>query len=76
MDKVAKFEENYVEFSKMKKKKLLESIDIARRIIAGDTSYEGKHRITNPLTFLDERERLERREKGLPTSVNSSKNCV
>lgn len=73
MDKVAKFEENYVEFSKMKKKKLLESIDIARKIIAGETSYEGKHRITSPLTFLDEREKLERKDKGLPTPVFSSK---
>jgi len=73
---VAKFEENYVEFSKMKKKKLLESIDIAKKIISGETTYEGKNRITNPLTFLEERERLERKEKGLPVAVNSSKKLV
>ena len=29
------------EFSKMKKKKLLESIEIAKKIIGGDTTYEG-----------------------------------
>jgi len=57
LDKVAKFEENYDEFAKMKKKKLLESIDVARKIISGQTSYE------------DERERLERREKGIPQPI-------
>ena len=41
LDKVAKFNQNISEFSKMKKKKLLESIEIAKKIIGGDTSYEG-----------------------------------
>ena len=41
IDKVSKFDKNFNEFAKMKKKKLLESIEIAKKIIAGDTSYEG-----------------------------------
>ena len=41
IDKVSKFNQNFNEFAKMKKKKLLESIEIAKKIIAGDTSYEG-----------------------------------
>mmetsp|Transcript_5963 Transcript_5963/g.5255 ORF Transcript_5963/g.5255 Transcript_5963/m.5255 type:complete len:88 (-) Transcript_5963:399-662(-) len=35
LDKVGKFAENRAEFSKMKKKKLIESVQIAERIIQG-----------------------------------------
>lgn len=38
---MAKFEENFTEYAKMKKKKLVESIEIAQRIINGETTYEG-----------------------------------
>jgi len=42
LDKVAKFHQNFSEYSKMKKKKLLESIEIARKIIGGETTYEAE----------------------------------
>jgi len=41
LEKVAKYQDKYEEFAKMKKKKLLESIEIANKIIKGETTFEG-----------------------------------
>lgn len=41
-DKVAKYAEFYDEYKKVKAKNLLESIKIADRIIAGESTYESK----------------------------------
>ncbi len=40
LDKLAKYQQKYNEFAKMKKKKLLESIEIADKIIRGETTFE------------------------------------
>jgi len=43
LEKVAKFQDKYNEFAKMKKKKLLESIEIANKIIRGETTFEDEN---------------------------------
>jgi hypothetical protein len=43
MDKVAKFQDKYNEFAKMKKKKLLEAIEIANKIVKGETTFKGEY---------------------------------
>jgi len=42
LDKVAKYQQKYNEFAKMKKKKLLESIEIADKILRGETTFENE----------------------------------
>ena len=42
LDKVAKYQEKYDEYAKMKKKKLLHSIEIANKIVRGETTFQGK----------------------------------
>lgn len=56
---MAKFQQKYNEYAKMKKKKLLESIEVANKIIRGETTYEGKHNPFKFWTFLAESKRLE-----------------
>lgn len=61
LDKVAKFEENFEEYGKLKKKKLMDSIIIARNIIAKQTTYE------------EERDKLDRKNGILPESNTKRK---
>lgn len=42
LDKVAKFQDKYNEFAKMKKKKLLEAIEIANKIVKGETTFKAE----------------------------------
>lgn len=42
LSKITKYSENYEENTKVKRKNLPESVKIADRIVAGETSYEGK----------------------------------
>ena len=57
LSKIEKFEDKYKEFSKTKKKSLVSSINIAKSIIKGDTTYE------NHLNCLKRRNSKLKKEK-------------
>jgi hypothetical protein len=70
LDKVAKFEENFTEYAKMKKKKLVESIEIAQRIINGETTYEEES------DRLDRVNRVNKSSSGAKTKTNTGKHSA